>query len=84
MRHFTWAVTWIVVGLAVTLGTASVLSQIAAAHRIAVPTAPALQPAPASEPESTPVAKRSKDEPGRSLQIATHHRHIGDLSATSN
>jgi hypothetical protein len=84
MRHFTWAVTWIVVGLAVTLGTASVLSQIAAANRVAAPTGPTLLPAPLSEPESTPVAKRSKDEPGRSVLIATHHRRPGDLAATSN
>lgn len=85
MRHFTWAMTWIMVGLAVTLGTASVLAQIAAARHVALPTAPGgQQPVPLSGPGSTPTATRVKDEAGRSLMIAAHHHRSGDVAASSN
>jgi hypothetical protein len=54
MRHLTWAVTWFVVGLAATLGTASVLQAVntrqAAAPAIIVPPAPT--PAPLTKPPS--------------------------------
>jgi hypothetical protein len=56
MRHFTWAIAWFVVGLAVTLGTASVLQQVvsgrqAAAQPVIAPAAPAhVVPAPAAKP----------------------------------
>jgi hypothetical protein len=33
MRHITWAMTWILVGLAATLATANVLTHYAALHR---------------------------------------------------
>lgn len=49
MRHLTWAVTWFVVGLAATLGTASVLQIVntrpATAPEIIAPTpAPTIKP----------------------------------------
>ena len=64
MRHLTWAVTWFVVGLAATLGTASVL-QIVATRQAAAPAliAPAPQPAPA--PTTKPPAE------GRDLVVAS-------------
>ena len=51
MRHLTWAVTWFVVGLAATLGTASVL-QIVTTRQAATPAilAPAPSPAPTVKP----------------------------------
>ena len=53
MRHLTWAVTWFVVGLAVTLGTASVL-QTVTSRQAATPAiiAPAPAPAPLIKPPS--------------------------------
>ena len=35
MRHFTWAVAWFIVGLTVTLGTASVLQQVVTTRQAA-------------------------------------------------
>ncbi len=42
MRHVTWAAAWFIVGLALVLGTASVLEQKAVAQR---PMSPAVEPA---------------------------------------
>ncbi|MFI5002426.1 MAG: hypothetical protein ACHQK9_21285 [Reyranellales bacterium] len=69
MRHFTWALTWIVVGLAITLGTASVLKLVAVSqHRPAPP--------PAVEPTPSPAGKPKPSEPGHSLIVASHrHRY---------
>ena len=64
MRHFTWAVTWILFGLAVTLGTATVLHQVALQHP---------QPAPPAVDEPAPTIK-PKPEQGRSLVVASR-RH---------
>ena len=52
MRHFTWAVVWFVVGLTVTLGTASVLQEVVTTRQAFVPLAiePAQGPAPATKP----------------------------------
>jgi hypothetical protein len=63
MRHLTWAVTWFVVGLAVTLGTASVLETVTARHAatpaiIAPPPAPAPITKPPSEGRDLVVASR--------------------------
>jgi hypothetical protein len=53
MRHLTWAVTWFVVGLAATLGTASVLQTVSTRHA-ATPAiiVPAPTPAPVTKPPS--------------------------------
>ena len=65
MRHFTWAVTWILFGLAITLGTATVLSQFALRQeRLASPAVE--QPAPTIKPKPT--------EPMRSV-VAALRRH---------
>ena len=53
MRHITWAAAWFLVGLAVVLGTASVLEQRAVAERApsyVPPSAPAHEPAPRVRP----------------------------------
>ena len=63
MRHFTWAVAWFIVGLTVTLGTASVLQQVVTARQAtATPPAP---PAPATAPAIKPPAE------GRDLVVAS-------------
>lgn len=67
MRSLTWALTWFVVGLAITLGTASVLQQVAAHRTQAVLPAPAADPAPA--PVTRPPVIRPPAE-GRSLLVA--------------
>jgi hypothetical protein len=60
MRHVTWAAAWFLVGLAVVLGTASLLEQRAAvADRGPVPRVPAAAPAPGFE--------RVKVDQGRQL-----------------
>ncbi len=71
MRHLTWAVTWIVVGLATTLATANVLMHNAALHRAATP--PMVEPAaPATGPAGKPIAKaRPPAEFSRSLLVST-------------
>jgi hypothetical protein len=61
MRHFTWAVTWIAFGLAVTLGTATVLHQIALRHELPPPQAidepaPTIKPKPSEQMRSVVVA----------------------------
>jgi hypothetical protein len=62
MRHITWAAAWFLVGLAVVLGTASVLEQRATvAERGASPVAPAIAPAQQPEPRTRPT------EEGRQL-----------------
>ena len=62
MRHVTWAAAWFLVGLAVVLGTASVLEQRSVvAERAPTPRAPAITPAPG------PAFERVKAEPGRQL-----------------
>jgi len=68
MRHFTWAVAWFIVGLTVTLGTASVLQQVVTTRQAAA-TTPAVQPTQAPDPatKSPPV--------GRDLLMAS--RRIG-------
>ena len=63
MRHLTWAVTWFVVGLAATLGTASVL-QIVTTRQAAAPAFIA-PPAPMPAPVTKPPAE------GRELVVAT-------------
>ena len=56
MRHVTWAAAWFLVGLAVVLGTASVLEQRAAvADRGPSLVPPAIVPTPASEPRTKPA-----------------------------
>ncbi len=53
MRHVTWAAAWFLVGLAVVLGTASVLEHRAVVAERAIqpaPQAPAIDPAPKSKP----------------------------------
>lgn len=62
MRHFTWAAAWFVVGLAMTLGTASVLQQVVA-NRAPVLAMPAPEPVPA------PGAKPPSE--GRDLLVAS-------------
>ncbi len=69
MRHFTWAVTWILFGLAVTLGTATVLHQFALRHeRLASPTVD--EPAPTIKPKPT--------EPMRSVVVAARRHRESD------
>jgi hypothetical protein len=63
MRHFTWAITWFVVGLAVTLGTASVLQQVVASRQ------PSMLPVPATEPAPAPTVKPPAE--GRDLLVAS-------------
>ena len=67
MRHFTWAVAWFIVGLTVTLGTASVLQQVATTRQAAA--TPPVQPTQVPDPatKSPPV--------GRDLLMAS--RRIG-------
>ena len=70
MRHITWAVTWMLVGLAVTLATASVI-QHNAMIRIAQHQAPIMAPAPIDPPAGI---KTKTSEPSRSLVVASRHR----------
>jgi hypothetical protein len=44
MRHITWAAAWFLVGLAIVLGTASVLEQRAVAERGPSPVPPSFEP----------------------------------------
>lgn len=53
MRHFTWAVAWFVVGLTVTLGTASVLQQVVTTRQAAA--TPAVQPTQVPDPATKPL-----------------------------
>ena len=67
MRHVTWAAAWFLVGLAVVLGTASVLEQRAAvADR-----GPSLVP-PAIAPAQSPEPRTKQAEGGR--QLASYRR----------
>lgn len=71
MRHFAWAMTWMVVGLVTTLATANVLTHNAQLRRAANP--PAIEPA--AEPLAKPVATaRPPAEFGRSV-IPASFRH---------
>ncbi len=67
MRHFTWAVAWFIVGLTVTLGTASVLQQVVTNRQAAA--TPAVQPTHLPEPATKQPAV------GRDLLVAS--RRIG-------
>jgi hypothetical protein len=67
MRHFTWAVTWIVFGLAVTVGTASVLHLVAVRQE---------RQAPPAVDDPTPAIKPKPSEPMRSVVVASR-RHRG-------
>jgi len=68
MRHFTWAVAWFIVGLTVTLGTASVLQQVVTTRQASA-TTPAVQPTQVPDPATKPAAV------GRDLLMAS--RRIG-------
>ena len=74
MRHFAWAVTWMVVGLATTLATANVLMHNANLNRAATP--PTVEPnAPAPEPAGKPIAKaRPPAEFSRSVTPASYRQ----------
>ncbi len=74
MRHFTWAVTWILVGLAVTLATASVIQQ-QATLRLAQQHPAA---APSTAPEAVPADKPKTAEPTHSLVLASRRHHALD------
>jgi hypothetical protein len=63
MRHLPWAVAWFIVGLAVTLGTASVLQQVTAQRQAAA--TPVVAPAPVPAPAVKPPAE------GRDLVVAS-------------
>jgi hypothetical protein len=78
MRHFAWAMTWMVVGLVTTLATANVLTHNAQLRRAANP--PAVEPAlPGLEPMTRPVAKaRPPSEFGRSVTPATYRQRDRD------
>lgn len=67
MRHFTWAVAWFIVGLTVTLGTASVLQQVVTTRQAAA--TPTVQPTQVPDPATKPAAV------GRDLLMAS--RRIG-------
>ena len=67
MRHFTWAVAWFIVGLTVTLGTASVLQQVVTTRQTAA--TPAVQPTQVPDPATRSPAV------GRDLLMAS--RRIG-------
>ena len=60
MRHFTWAVAWFIVGLTITLGTASVLQQVGTTRQASA--TPVVAPAP--------VAVKPAAE-GRDLVVAS-------------
>lgn len=66
MRHFTWAVAWFIVGLTVTLGTASVLQQVVTRQAAATPS---VQPTQTPDPVTKPPAV------GRDMLVAS--RRIG-------
>jgi hypothetical protein len=67
MRHVTWAAAWFLVGLAVVLGTASVIEQRASvAERGPRMPIPAVVPAPEDTPRTRP------SEPGRQLVAYRH------------
>ena len=67
MRHFTWAVAWFIVGLTVTLGTASVLQQVATTRQAAA--TPSVQPTQVPDPATKPAPV------GRDMLMAS--RRIG-------
>ena len=75
MRHLTWVVTWMTVGLVTTLAVANVLTYHAQLHRPAAPP-PSVEPvAPAPEPVSRPMAKAKPPvEFSRSLAGASHRQ----------
>ncbi len=71
MRHITWAVTWMLVGLAVTLATASVIQQKALMLA-------SQNQAPMVVPDTNAAADKVRpksNEPARSLVVASRHRH---------
>jgi hypothetical protein len=77
MRQITWAVTWIVVGLATTLATANVLTHNAQLNR-ARPAA-FEPPAPTPEPVIKPIARaRPASEFGRSVTPANFRQRGSD------
>ena len=55
MRPFTWAVAWFIVGLGVTLGTASVLQQVVTSRHAAA--TPVFAPIPLPDPGIKPPAE---------------------------
>jgi hypothetical protein len=62
MRHFTWAVAWFIVGLTVTLGTASILQQVVMTRQATA--APTVEPTQGPAPTAKPPAE------GRELVVA--------------
>ena len=66
MRHFTRAVGWFIVGLTVTLGTASVLQQLVATRQAAA--TPTIAPVPSLSVK--PPAVKSPSE-GRDVLVAS-------------
>jgi hypothetical protein len=64
MRHLTWALAWFIVGLTVTLGTASVLQQVVATRQAEA--TQAIAPSPAVKP---PVVKPPAE--GRDVLVAS-------------
>ena len=72
MRHLTWAVTWMIVGLAVTLATASVIQQQAMIRVASQQPAPAIMP---DAPAPADTVRPKTNEPARSLVVASRRRH---------
>jgi hypothetical protein len=68
MRHFTWAFAWFVVGLTVTLATASVLQNFVPSHPSVVTPVAANQGAPMQD-----TTKASAGEQRRDLVVAWRH-----------
>jgi hypothetical protein len=78
MRHFAWALTWMVVGLATTLAAANVLMHSADLRRAT--DAPAVEPiAQAAEPAGKPIAKSKPPvEFSRSVTPASYRQRDRD------
>jgi len=72
MRHFTWAVAWFIVGLTVTLGTASVLQQVVTTRQAAA--TPAVQPTQVPDP-ATKAPATKQPAVGRDMLLAS--RRLG-------
>ena len=80
MRHVTWAAAWFLVGLAVVLGTASVLEHRAVVAERAIqpaPQSPAIEPAPKSRPapsvDHQPRASDSASNPTAGVPITVRN-----------
>lgn len=75
MRHVTWAAAWFLVGLAVVLGTASVLEQRASvADRGPSVVPPAIVPTPAAtEPRTKPADQGRQLVAYRQSAYSRHH-----------